>query len=222
MESPKSDDPDSMSDDFHTYEPRNGHGLPHDPFNAIVGPRPIGWIGSISADGRHNLAPYSFFNAFNYVPPILGYSSIGWKDSVRNIEATGCFTWNLATAALAGAMNLSSSMVAPEVDEFELAKLTARTGDLVKAPRVAEAPVSMECRLIEIHQLKTADQVPVKSWLVLGEVVKVHIRRDTLKDGIYQTALPEPILRTGGLGGYVKVTPSTEFEMFRPEYKPKP
>jgi flavin reductase (DIM6/NTAB) family NADH-FMN oxidoreductase RutF len=210
-----------MSDDFHTYEPRNGHGLPHDPFNAIVGPRPIGWIGSVSADGRHNLAPYSFFNAFNYIPPILGFSSVGKKDSVRNIEATGCFTWNLVSGDLATPMNLSSSMVPPEVDEFVLAGLTAKRGDLVAAPRVAESPVTMECRLIEVHQLKTAEQVPVNSWVVFGEVVKVHIRRDLLKDGIYQTTLPEPILRTGGPGGYVRVDARTEFQMFRPDQKPK-
>ncbi|RYF55174.1 MAG: flavin reductase family protein, partial [Comamonadaceae bacterium] len=87
--------------DFHFYEPANGHGLPHDPFNAIVGPRPIGWIASLDVDGVANLAPYSFFNAFNYVPPIIGFSSVGRKDSVANIEATGEFTWNLVTRELA-------------------------------------------------------------------------------------------------------------------------
>ena len=113
------------ADTFHFYEPANGHGLPHDPFNAIVGPRPIGWIGSRSADGIVNLAPYSFFNAFNYTPPIVGFASIGWKDSVRNIESTGVFTWNLATRPLAEAMNASAALVPQEVDEFELAGLQA-------------------------------------------------------------------------------------------------
>ena len=91
--------------DRHSYEPRHGHGLPHDPFNAIVGPRPIGWISTRAADGTLNLAPYSFFNAFNYTPPLIGFASIGWKDTVRNIEQTGEFVWNLTTRALAEAMN---------------------------------------------------------------------------------------------------------------------
>ena len=86
-----------MPTDIHFYEPRLGHGLPHDPFNAIVGPRPIGWISSHDAQGRLNLAPYSFFNAFNYTPPIIGFSSVGFKDTVRNAQQTGEFVWNLAT-----------------------------------------------------------------------------------------------------------------------------
>ena len=90
-----------MYDDIHFYEPSQGHGLPHDPFNAIVGPRPIGWISSQDAQGRLNLAPYSFFNAFNYIPPIIGFCSVGRKDSLNNIEQTGEFVWNLATRPLA-------------------------------------------------------------------------------------------------------------------------
>lgn len=106
------------------YEPANGHGLPHDPFNAIVGPRPIGWISSQDEQGRLNLAPYSFFNAFNYIPPIIGFSSVGRKDSLNNIEKTGEFAWNLATRPLAEAMNQSCAAVAADVDEFALSGLT--------------------------------------------------------------------------------------------------
>ena len=113
-----------MPDDIHFYEPAHGHGLPHDPFNAIVGPRPIGWISSQNAEGHLNLAPYSFFNAFNYIPPIVGFSSVGRKDSLNNIEQTGEFAWNLATRPLAEQMNQSCAMVGPEVNEFELAGLT--------------------------------------------------------------------------------------------------
>ena len=109
-----------MRDD-HYYEPRLGHGLPHDPFSAIVGPRPIGWISSQSPEGRVNLALYSFFNAFSYTPPIIGFASIGWKDTVANIEATKQFVWNLATRALMEAMNATSAAAAPDVDEFALA-----------------------------------------------------------------------------------------------------
>ena len=112
-----------MQDDSYYYQPALGHGLAHDPFNAIVGPRPIGWIASRSAEGIPNLAPYSFFNAFNYTPPIIGFASIGHKDSLSNIEQTGEFVWNLATLPLAEAMNQSCAAVGPEVDEFALAEI---------------------------------------------------------------------------------------------------
>ena len=95
----------------YTYQPRAGHGLPHDPLNAIIGPRPIGWISSVSASGERNLAPYSFFNCFNDTPPIIGFSSTGWKDSVQNIVETKEFVWNLATRPLAAAMNESSASI---------------------------------------------------------------------------------------------------------------
>jgi len=205
-----------MSKEVHYYEPAEGHGLPHDPFNAIIGPRPIGWISSVDDAGRLNLAPYSFFNAFNYHPPIVGFSSLGWKDSVRNIAGNREFAWNLATRPLAAAMNQTAATVPPEVDEFALAGLTPAPSRLIRPPRVAEAPVSMECRLIEIVQLHTADREPVDSWLVLGEVVAVHIDKDLLKDGVYQTAEAWPILRAGGPGGYAQVSPDSMFNMRRP------
>lgn len=205
-----------MSSDIHYYQPADGHGLPHDPFNAIIGPRPIGWISSLDRDGHRNLAPYSFFNGFNYHPPIIGFSSVGWKDSVRNIEQTGEFAWNPATRELATAINKSSATVPPEVDEFELSALTAVASRRIKPPRVAESPVTMECRLIEIVRLHTADRVPVDSWLVLGEVVAVHIDKSLLKDGVYQTAEAWPILRAGGPGGYAQVSPDAMFDMRRP------
>ena len=125
-----------MSSNTHFYEPRLGHGLPHDPFNAIVGPRPIGWISTRAPDGGLNLAPYSFFSAFNYVPPIIGFASIGAKDTLRNIEATGEFGWSLATQPLAEAMNQTSASVPPETDEFVLAGLTPAPSHLIRAPRV--------------------------------------------------------------------------------------
>ena len=131
-----------MTADIHTYEPRLGHGLPHDPFNAIVGPRPIGWISTQSAAGALNLAPYSFFTAFNYVPPIVGFASIGAKDTLRNIEATGEFVWNLATHDLADAMNQSCAAVPPEVSEFELAGLTPLASEKVR-PAWPKAPLRL-------------------------------------------------------------------------------
>ena len=206
-----------MNENIHFYEPRAGHGLPHDPFNAIVGPRPIGWISSRSRAGVLNLAPYSFFNAFNYTPPIIGFASIGYKDTVRNVEDTGEFCWNLATRALAGPMNASCAAVAHDVDEFALAGLTPVASRLVAVPRVLEAPVSFECRLTQIVRLHGADGQPAPSWLVLGEVVGVHIDRALLKDGVYDTANAGHILRGGGPADYFEVGPEQLFRMFRPQ-----
>ncbi|GAA4430443.1 flavin reductase family protein [Acidovorax lacteus] len=203
-----------MTRDTHSYEPRLGHGLPHDPFNAIVGPRPIGWISTRSADGVLNLAPYSFFNAFNYVPPIIGFASIGAKDTLRNIEATGEFVWNLATRPLAEAMNQSCAAVGPEVDEFALAGLTPLASTRVAPPRVAESPVTMECRRTQVLQLTGADGQAVPTWLVLGEVVAVHIDRTLLTNGLYDTAAAQPVLRGGGAGDYFML--GERFQMFRP------
>lgn len=205
-----------MSRRFHSYLPREGHGLAHDPFNAIVGPRPIGWIATRSAGGIANLAPYSFFNAFNYRPPIIGFSSIGWKDTVRNIDETREFVWNLATRPLAEAMNASCASVGPEVDEFTLAGVTPLASTLVGAPRVAESPVSFECRLSQMLRLTGADGTPVASWMVFGEVVAVHIDSALLVDGVYDTAAAEPILRGGGPADYFTIDAANRFRMWRP------
>lgn len=201
---------------IHFYEPCHGHGLPHDPFNAIVGPRPIGWISSLSQAGVPNLAPYSFFNAFNYVPPIVGFASVGEKDTLRNVQETGEFVWNLATKPLAEAMNTSCTAAAPEVDEFALAGLTAATSRLVRAPRVAESPVSFECQVTQIIQLQRASGETVPTWLILGEVVGVHIAEASLKEGIYDTASAGHILRGGGPADYFSIGPEQLFRMFRP------
>ena len=205
-----------MSTEIHTYEPRSGHGLPHDPFNAIVGPRPIGWIATRSAAGTLNLAPYSFFNAFNYTPPIVGFASIGAKDTLHNVQATGEFVWNLATRPLAERMNMTCAAVAPEVDEFALAGLTPVASRLVGVPRVAESPVAFECKVTQVLRLQGVGGVPVDTWLTLGEVVAVHIDRKLLKDGVYDTAAAQPILRAGGPADYFEISAAQNFKMFRP------
>ncbi len=199
---------------MHFYRPSEGHGLRHDPFNAIVGPRPIGWISSQDGQGRRNLAPYSFFNAFNYVPPIVGFASIGAKDTLRNVRETGEFSWNLATRALAERMNQSCAAVPPEVDEFVLAGLTPVASREIAVPRVAESPVSFECRVSQIVQLQGAAGNTVETWLVLGEVVAVHIAQALLRDGVYDTAAAHPILRGGGAGDYFEL--GERFVMRRP------
>jgi flavin reductase (DIM6/NTAB) family NADH-FMN oxidoreductase RutF len=200
----------------YSYQPGQGHGLPHDPFNAIVGPRPIGWISTRSASGVNNLAPYSFFNAFNYVPPIIGFASIGYKDTLRNIEETGEFVWNLTTRALAEGMNRSCAAVGPEVSEFDLAGLTPLASEVVAPPRVAESPVTLECKRTQVLQLQGADGAQVETWLVLGEVVAVHIDQKLLKDGVYGTAAAGHVLRGGGPADYFTVGPEQLFRMHRP------
>ena len=203
--------------DLHYYEPKNGHGLKHDPFNAIVAPRPIGWISSRGANGNVNLAPYSFFNGFCYVPPIIGFSSTSWKDSVANIQETKEFVWNLATMDLARQMNATAAHVARDVSEFQLAGLTPLPGRLVNVPRVAESPVSFECRLTQIIQLQGADGAKAQAWLTLGEVVAVHIDKAMIRDGVYQTWLAHPIVRAGRKGDYFEIRPENMFEMVRPD-----
>ncbi len=207
----------SSSPGIHSYQPRHGHGLPHDPFNAIIGPRPIGWIATQSAAGVLNLAPYSFFNAFNYTPPIIGFASIGPKDTLRNVQETGEFVWNLATLALAEPMNQSCAAVGPEVDEFALAGLTPLASTLVRPPRVQQSPVSFECRHTQTLQLQGIDGHTVSTWLVLGEVVVVHIDQRLLKDGVYDTAGAGHILRGGGPADYFHIGPEQLFRMKRPD-----
>ncbi len=205
------------TDERYYYEPSAGHGLPHDPFNAIIGPRPIGWIASRNAAGQRNLAPYSFFNAFNYHPPIIGFASSGWKDSVANIVETGEFVWNLTTRTLLEKMNESSASLPHGTDEFEFSGLTPRPGRIVAADCVAESPVNFECKLTQCIQLQSAAGEKVDTWLVLGEVVAVHIAPDLLIDGVYQTALAEPVLRAGGPTAYYGISEENRFDLIRPD-----
>ncbi|TPQ34111.1 MULTISPECIES: flavin reductase family protein [Cupriavidus] len=201
--------------DFHYYEPAEGHGLSHNPLNALVAPRPIGWISSRDAQGRVNLAPYSFFNAFNYDPPIIGFSSIAWKDSVQNASETREFTWNLVTRELGDQMNQTSSPLPHGEDEFQFAGLTAVAGRKVNVPRVGESRAAMECKVIDIVQFRNTAGEKVGGWLVLGEVVAVYIDKTLLKDGVYQTAEAYPIMRSGGLNDYVQVSPDNVFQIAR-------
>jgi flavin reductase (DIM6/NTAB) family NADH-FMN oxidoreductase RutF len=202
--------------DMHFYEPSKGHGLPHDPFNAIIGPRPIGWISTRGRDGSVNLAPYSFFNGFSYTPPILGFSSTTAKDSVRNARETGEFVWNMTTRQLAEQMNATCAGVAYGVDEFALAGLTEIASRLVNVPRVAESPVQFECKVTEILPLKNAAGIVTPAILVLGEVIAVHIDRHLLKDGVFDTFGAGIVLRAGGPSGYASIEPDSRFDMRRP------
>jgi flavin reductase (DIM6/NTAB) family NADH-FMN oxidoreductase RutF len=200
--------------EFHFYEPEKGHGLTHDPFKAIVAPRPIGWISTLDAAGRVNLAPYSFFNAVCDHPPMVMFSSSGFKDTVNNIEATGEFVCNLVTRPLAEKMNQTSASLPHGTNEFEFAGLEPAPSRLVKPPRVAAAPAALECRLVEIIQLHSLDGVRLDQYVTLGQVVGVHIDCAYLKDGVFDLLATHPVQRAGYIADYTEAT--NGFKMSRP------
>jgi flavin reductase (DIM6/NTAB) family NADH-FMN oxidoreductase RutF len=203
----------------HFYEPSRGHRLPHDPLKAIIAPRPIGWISSVSATGVVNLAPYSFFTMISDEPPMVMFSSTGWKDSVRNVSETGEFVANLAVRFLAEQMNTSSAGVSPEVDEMVMAGLEKAASVLVAPPRVAAAPAALECKSVSIQRLVGLGGAESANYMVIGQIVGVHIDPAFLKDGIFDTAGARPLGRCGYRGDYAEVT--SLFEMIRPS-TPRP
>ena len=199
---------------FYFYEPAKGHNLPHDPFKAIVAPRPIGWISSIDAEGRVNLAPYSFFNAVCDRPPMVMFSSGGLKDTVANIKATGEFVCNLVTRRLAEKMSQTSASLPHGVSEFEFAGLDPAPSRIVKPPRVAEAPAALECRLVETIRLHDMEGLTLGHYLTIGQVVGVHIDRAYLRDGLFDLLATHPVQRAGYAADYTEAT--TGFQLSRP------
>lgn len=195
------------------YEGHKNHGLPFDPFKAIITPRPIGWIATVDTNGVTNLAPYSFFNAVTADPPILAFSSESLKDSARNARDTGEFVFSLATVALKDEMNLSSDTLAPGKSEFELTGLAAAPSTLVKPPRVASSPAAMECKTLSCEPLRNINGQETGAWLVLGQVVATHIRDEFIRDGRFDTAAAQPLARCG-YRDYAAVT--EVFELMRP------
>jgi len=175
----------------------NDHGLPHDPFKAIMAPRPIGWITSLSARGEVNLAPYSYFNAVSTRPPIVIFSSEGRKDSLALVEETGEFVCNLATWDLREAMNLTSAPFPRGVDEMREAGLTPAPSRLVKPPRVADAPCALECKWLQTLTLHDLDGRPLDRHVAFGQVVGIHIDDRFIRDGLLDTAAMKPIARCG-------------------------
>ena len=158
-----------------------------------------------------------FFNLINYRPPLIAFSSSGWKDSVANVKATGEFVWNLATMAQAEQMNMSSASVAADIDEFDLAGLDALPSLRVKPDRVAGSPVQFECRLTQLIQLENKEGGELDQWLVIGEAIGIHIDTAMLENGIYITARPRPITRGGGPADYFEITQDRLFKMKRPD-----
>ncbi len=200
---------------WHSFDPATGHGLKHDPMKAIVAPRPIAWVGSVSDEGVHNLAPYSFFNLISAKPPLLMISSEGNKDSITNIASTGEFTVNLVTQANMAQMNHSSASVAATVDEFELASVDWLSSEVIQARRVAKTPVSMECKLIEIKPLTDVDGKALNTAMIIAQIVRVHMHTDYIKDGLFDLVAAQVIARAGYRGDYVPVDRTTE--MLRPK-----
>ena len=204
------------------YEPvKQDHGLSKNPFNSLIIPRPIGWISSIDNEGVVNLAPYSFFNAVCYRPPTVmfasgtGKGSDGMKDSRRNIEDTGEFVCNLATWETRNQMNQTSAAVTPETDEMELAGLTPVSSKLIKVPRVAEAPVHLECRHLNSIEIPSWEK-DNRYFIVLGEVIGIHIRDELItKDGLVDVEKMIPIGRMG-YNDYTRIDGNTLFTMIRP------
>lgn len=202
-----------MSDHF--YEPSQGHRLAHNPFKAIVAPRPIGWISSCNENGELNLAPYSFFNGLTDDPPMVMFSTNTLrKDSVNNIELTGEFVVNFVGMHQAQQMNETSASVPNGVSEFTLAGLQAAPSRLVKPPRVADAIAAMECKLCQVLPLKDHKGQAVQSWVTIGEVVGIHINERFIKDGLFDITAARSLARCGYRGDYIEVT--EVFEMFRP------
>ena len=198
------------------YTPDSGHGLPHNPFNALVAPRPIGWISTRGADRHDNLAPYSFFNAVAYVPPQVMFASTsakpdrdGTKDSVAQIRETGVFCVNIVEHAAREAMNLTSKAFPRTTDEFAAAGVPKAECLEIDCPRVDGAPANLECRLTQIVTL------PGKAnFLVLGEVVGFHLRDDCLRNGRFDVTAFHPVSRLG----YRDFATVTEvYEMIRPD-----
>ncbi len=195
---------------------KNQHGLKHDPFKSIVAPRPIGWISSLDDDGKPNLAPYSFFNGVSDNPHIVMFSSQDRKDSAANIEKTGEFVCNLATWDLREQMNISSAMVPPDVNEFELAGLTEAACKVVSVPRVAESPIAMECKYLQTVLPTDIAGADAGVFVVFGQVVGIHIDESYIDDGM----LDVPAIRTISRLGYMDyAVVDNLFTMGRPEVK---
>ena len=203
------------------YRPSEPHGLARNPFNQLVVPRPIGWISTLDADGSVNLAPYSFFNAVSYVPPMVMYATTGphaqggEKDSVANIRKTREFVVNLATWNLRNAINTSCVPAPSHIDEFEISGLTKASSELVKPPRVAESPAHLECILIDTFELPTPDKDDPNT-VVFGEVIGVHIDDTIIRDGLVDILQLDPIARLG-YDEYTRVKDT--FTMIRPDWQ---
>jgi flavin reductase (DIM6/NTAB) family NADH-FMN oxidoreductase RutF len=180
------------------YDPRRDkHGLSHNPMTALVVPRPIGWISTVSRDGVVNLAPYSFFNVVSGAPPFIMFASKPRKDSQRNAEETGEFVYNMATYDLREAVNASSAEYGPAISEPDRIGLEMVPSRTVKPPRVKRSPVALECRYFKTVELISADGTRNTSSVILGEVVGIHIDDSVIVNGHIDVTRMQPLARLG-------------------------
>ncbi|MFE0018713.1 flavin reductase family protein [Mesorhizobium sp. NPDC059054] len=198
------------------YRPSDGHGLPHDPFKAIVSPRPIGWISTRSSSGAINLAPYSFFNALSVDPYLVWFSADAEKDSVVFARETGEFAVNLVGEKLARQMNATSVDAPRGISEFGYAGLETASSRLIAVPHVAGAPAVLECRLTEIVEPKGLDGRWAGVFVVIGEVVGIHIDDAMLTAGLFDQKKAGNVARLGYMD---YLSTSETFQMRRPRWK---
>ncbi len=200
---------------YHYFSTAHPHGLARNPLKAIVAPRPIAWISTVSSEGVGNLAPYSFFNMISDRPPMLMFSSVGYKDTIRNIAATGEFSISLVSRALSAEMNLSSLDFPPETDEFDICGAKRMACRAIQPPAVASSPAILECRAVEVKQLADLDQHSIDVWMVIGQILGVHVDRACLTDGQFRTERANPILRGGYADEYWEIGDDGKFLMER-------
>ncbi len=198
------------------YRPEDGHGLPHNPFSAIVAPRPIAWISTRAGDGTENLAPYSFFNGVAYTPPQIMFSSTGPKmgidenkDTLASIRETGVFCVNIVASAARDVMNATSAHLPRDVDEFAHAGAARAECETIACSRVADAPASLECRHVQTLTLEGGAMV------TFGQVTGVHMRNDCVVDGRFDVTRFQPLARLG-YRDYAVVT--EVFSLERPDH----
>lgn len=197
------------------YDPRKkNHGLAHDPLTALVVPRPIGWISTISRSGVNNLAPYSFFNAISSAPPFVMFSSAEYKNSQQHAEETGEFVHSLTTWDLREQMNITSGSYGLDVSEPEVAKLEMAPSLIVKPPRVKDSPVAFECKYVKTVNLPSTDGAPNPYSIVIGQVLSIYIDDAVIINGDVDLSKARPIARLGSLDQYAVV--DTIFKMKRP------
>ncbi len=201
------------------YRPEDGHGLPHNPFNAVITPRPIAWISTRGADGSENLAPYSFFNGVSYTPPQVMFATTGkkhdrdnTKDTLANIRDSGVFAVNVVEYAMREAMNLTSGPWDKEVDEAAMAGIERAECETINCARVKDAPATLECRLVQIVELPGAS-----NQVAFGEVTGVHLRDDCIRNGRFDVTTFQPVARLG-YRDYARVTEL--FSLTRPGDEP--
>ena len=200
-----------MAETFRVINPDDHRGELHFLLNAIIAPRPIAWISTIDTAGVNNIAPHSYTTVCSTEPPVVAFVSNGRKDTLNNVEATGDFVYNVVTEQHCEAMNLSSADAPPHVDEFTLTGIQALPSDHVRSMRVADAPIAMECRVVDIHRVPGAE-----SWIVMGEVVQIHVADSAFTGNRIDPGKWRPVLRTSG-SGYTRI--GEPFAMKRPSYR---